>query len=72
MTENSKKLLDRLVDDYSKTLPKEQRKFDKKNGSSYIYNLFRGKYNFSYKEFREIFNFLIQQNNEPTEKHYDV
>lgn len=54
------KLLQKLVDDYSSTFPKEQRMFKPEASAAYIWNLFNGKYNFSFEAHKEVFEFLKQ------------
>lgn len=51
-------LLNRLVLDYKSILPPEARVYHPKDNASLIYNLFKGKYNFSYKQYKELYIFL--------------
>jgi hypothetical protein len=59
LSKGAQKLLDQLVEDYGGGLPADERKFDIKDGPKYIYNLFRGSYEFSYKQYEELYNYLI-------------
>jgi len=52
-------LLDKLVKDYSDKLgPNDCHCFKPEDSAALIYNLFRGNYEFSAKEFKELFNYL--------------
>lgn len=60
MSEDSQK----LVDDFtSKSFPKRKGKYFPDDGSSLVYNLFRGNYKFSAKQYKEIFNHITSTNN---------
>lgn len=50
----AEKLLNKLIQDYGSGLPPEERVFKKKDVPAYYYNLFNGKYEFSYKDFKEL------------------
>ena len=56
----AEKLLDKLIQDYGSGLPPEERVFKKQDVSAYIYNLYRGQYEFSYDDFKKLLQ-LIQE-----------
>lgn len=61
LSKDAQDLLNQLVNDYSSTLPVEERKFNIKNRAAYIYNLFRAnipKYSFSSKTYTELFEYF--------------
>ena len=49
-------LLNKLILDLKSKLPPEERIFNEKDKASLIYNLFRGNYDFSYKQYTEVFD----------------
>lgn len=51
-------LLNKLVLDLKSKLPPEERVYNKKDNASLIYNLFRGNYEFSYKQYKEVYDAL--------------
>lgn len=58
LSPSAQKLLNRLVKDTCSKLKEEERIFNKNNGAIYIYNLFIGEYDYSYKTFKELFEYL--------------
>jgi hypothetical protein len=62
LSKAAQELLDKLVADYSSKMREDEREFNPKHASSYIYNLFRGEYNFSYKTYKELFDYLSSIN----------
>jgi len=61
MTKKAELLLKKLVNDYHTSLPK---KLNVNSRSTYIYNLFMGKYKFSFETYDEIFEYLCELSNE--------
>ena len=51
-------LLNKLILDLKSKLPPEERVYENKDNASLIYNLFRGEYDFSYKQYKEVFDAL--------------
>lgn len=51
-------LLNKLILDLRSKLPPEERVYNKKDNASLIYNLFRGEYQFSYKQYKEVHDAL--------------
>lgn len=66
LTKGTKQLLDQLVNDYGSGLPSNERIFEIKSIPAYIYNLFRGQYEFSYKQFQELLDYFdyLKKNDE--------
>lgn len=58
------KLLDKLVQDYGSGRPPEERDFKKENIPAYIYNLYNGNYQFSYKDFKSLMELMEYKVNE--------
>lgn len=58
MEKRSAELLDRLVKDYNSGMLEHERVLEAKSAPAYIYNLFVGDYQFSYKQFKEIYEYL--------------
>lgn len=56
LTKNSEILLNKLIDDYYTS--KDNKKLNYNDSPAYIYNLFIGKYNFSFNQFKEIYEYL--------------
>ncbi len=57
----TQKLLNQLVSDYTNKMKLEDRGiFDIKDRANYIYNLFRGNYDFSSAQYNELFEFLCK------------
>lgn len=66
LTKGTKQLLDQLVNDYASGVPKDERKFNINCIPAYIYNLFKGQYEFSYKQFQELLAYFdhLKKNDE--------
>jgi len=60
LSPRAQKLLNQLVEDYSSTLPPAERVLKVEARASYIYNLFRGNYSFSGKDYNEVFEYLCK------------
>jgi len=58
LSAGASELLNKLVEDLRSKLPPGERDFDKKDNASLIYNLFMGNYEFSYKQYKEVFDAL--------------
>lgn len=59
LSEGAAKLLRKLVDDYTSTLPESSKGFiSKDDQAAIIYNLFNGKHQFSYRQYKEIYKFF--------------
>ena len=56
-------LLEKLILDLYIKLPPEKRIYNKKDNPTLIYNLFTGNYSFSYKQYKEIYNALLNLEN---------
>jgi len=52
-------LLNRLVVDLKHSLPADERIYDPQDNTALIYNLFKGKYAFSYAQYKEVFEVFI-------------
>ena len=61
LSKDAKFLLDKLVADLKSKLSPEERIIKKEDAPALIYNLFRGKYDFSYKNSKEIIIFLTNK-----------
>lgn len=55
---DTQKLFNQLVNDLKSTLPPNERVYDKKNNPALIYNLFQGKYKFTYNQYKELLGYL--------------
>ena len=62
-------LLNKLVLDLKSKLPPKERVYLVKDNASLIYNLFIGGYEFSYKQYKEVYDFI--SNNKDNLKHED-
>ena len=58
LSAGASELLNKLILDLKSKLPPEERIYNKKDNASLIYNLFRGNYDFSYKQYKEVFDAL--------------
>lgn len=58
LSAGASELLKKLVLDFKSKLPPEERIYNKKDNASLIYNLFRGNYEFSYKQYKEVYDAL--------------
>lgn len=58
LSAGASELLNKLVLDLKSKLPPEERIYNKKDNASLIYNLFRGNYEFSYKQYKEVYDAL--------------
>lgn len=59
LTPKAQKLLDKLIADYCSRLgPDDYKGYQQADRSAYIYNLFRGKYDFSAVIFKELYDYL--------------
>ena len=58
LSAGASELLNKLVLDLKSKLPPEERIYNKKDNASLIYNLFRGNYDFSYKQYKEVYDAL--------------
>ena len=58
LSAGASELLNKLVLDLKSKLPPEERIYNKKDNASLIYNLFRGNYKFSYKQYKEVYDAL--------------
>jgi len=58
LSAGASELLNKLILDLKSTLPPEERVYNKKDNASLIYNLFRGNYDFSYKQYKEVYDAL--------------
>jgi len=54
----ARKLFNKLVYDLKSKLPEKERVYDKSDNASLIYNLFNGGYSYSYKQYKEVFDYL--------------
>lgn len=54
----AEKLLNKLIQDYCSGLPPEERIFKSKDVPAYIYNLYRGNYEFSYEDFKKLMELI--------------
>lgn len=60
LSPKAQKLLNLLVKDFSSRMPIEERVYEKKWATSYLYNLFNGNYDYSSSQFNEIYKFLTK------------
>lgn len=59
LSPKAKKILDKLIYDYNNRLgPDDYKGYHQNDRSAYIYNLFRGNYDFSAVIFRELYDYL--------------
>ena len=58
LSAGASELLNKLVLDLKSKLPPEERVYNKKDNASLIYNLFKGNYEFSYKQYKEVYDAL--------------
>lgn len=61
LSPKASELLDKLVSDFKSKLPVGERVLEDNDYPSLIYNLFNGDYDFSYKIYKELFNYLINR-----------
>ena len=54
----AEKLLNKLIQDYGSGLPPEERVFKQEDVPAYIYNLYRGNYEFSYDDFKKLMELI--------------
>ena len=57
----AEELLESLVADYSVTMPESERVFDRGRIASYVYNLFRGNYRFSFSDFKQLVQLMTER-----------
>ena len=55
LSAGASELLNKLVLDLKSKLPPEERVYNKKDNATLIYNLFKGNYSFSYKQYKEVY-----------------
>lgn len=58
LSAGASEFLNKLMLDFKSKLPPEERIYNKKDNASLIYNLFRGNYEFSYKQYKEVYDAL--------------
>jgi hypothetical protein len=58
LSPKTKKLLDKLVADYTSRLHPDERLFNQNDKHAYIYNLFNGNYDYSVTQFKELLGYL--------------
>lgn len=51
-------LLNKMILDLKSKLPPEEQVYNKKDNVSLIYNMFRGNYEFSYKQYKDVYDAL--------------
>ena len=64
---STRKLLKKLINDYNSSLEPARRFFRVEDGPAYIYNLFRGKYTFSAKQYKEIYRYILKRSNQESQ-----
>lgn len=58
LSAGASELLKKLMLDFKSKLPPEERIYSKKYNASLIYNLFKGEYQFSYEQCKEVYDAL--------------
>ncbi len=62
LSDGAYKLLNQLILDVKSTLQPHERIYDPKGNAAMVWNLFRGTYNFSFNQYKEVYDVLCATN----------